>query len=201
MNTAVSRLRKSMSLERKLEDRNIEKAFNKSMGGLIDSLPAINKSRKRESDSKNRYAILQKASELLQSKKLSLLDVGIIESRLNKGQELSKTHIAALGLNDLQKGFEDLTSGVLKVDQANEKGESLRAEREPDSISANKQIGDYSFINLKGDNITVSRAEILRAVGKAFKVEKLDLVTAGQVEYRLNHAGKLSDDILRYLFE
>ncbi len=199
----VFKIRKSMSLEQKLEDRVLEKSFNQTMGDLADKLPAIKKSRKRESENKNRYTILQKASELLQSKKLSIVDCGIIESRLNKGLPLSKAHIAALGLNDLKKGFEDLPieSGFLKIDQAGGKGEGQRAERIADSLSAHKQIGDYSFINLKGDNITVSRAEILRAASKAFRAGRIDLVTSGQVEYRLNHNGKLSDSVLRYLFE
>ncbi len=183
----VFKIRKSMSLE----DRELERSFNKSMSGLADKLPAINKSRKRESENKNRYTILQKASELLQSKKLSLLDVGVIESRLNKSLPLSKAHIAALGLNDLKKGFENLP----------EKGESQRVEREPDSLSAHSQAGEYEFINISGQTIKVRKAEILRKTGEAVKAGKIDVIEGGIIEYRLNRNGKIPDHVLRYLFE
>ena len=215
MKTAeVFKIRKSMSLEQKLEDRVLEKAFNSTMGDLADKLPTIKKSMQAKSEKDQKNMILQKSFELLKEQKLSIIDCGIIESRLNKGQELSKAHRDILGLDVLKKSDSDIidsfhlpkkpvTSGMLEIDQVDEieKLEDQGIEREADFLSAHKQIGDYSFINIKGDTITVSRAEILRAVGKAFKAGKLDLVTAGQVEYRLNHGGKLSDSILRYLFE
>ncbi len=57
----------------------------------------------------------------------------------------------------------------------------------------------------KGNNInkpiTVNRSEILRKVGQAVKLKKLNIFDAGKIEYRLNHGGLISDSVLRYLFE
>ncbi len=209
MKAEVFKIRKSMSLEDRLENRILEKSFNQTMGNLAESLPAIKKSLKTESEKDQKNMILQKSFELLKEQKLSIIDCGIIESRLNKGLPLSKAHIAALGLNDLQKGFENLptkkpvTSGVLKIDQANEieKMEDQGIEREPDSLSAYSQAGDYEFINISGQTIKVRKAEILRKTGEAVKAGKIDVIEGGIIEYRLNRNGKIPDHVLRYLFE
>ena len=155
-------------------------------------------------------AILNKIVKLVREGKLDLLDAGVIEGRLNKGIDLSPEHYRALGLDYLLKGSHEeqlkpfsrpVGNKALRVNQADPRKEAARAERAPDSLSAHKQSGIYEFHSMKtGVSQTVGGVEILKAVERAVAAGSCDLATAGQIEYRINHGGKIPESALRDLF-
>ncbi len=189
-----------------IADKELEERVDASIAEFQSALDNLEKSETRTHHKQRRQRveitpirfdraeILQKTSELVKAGEMSLLTAGIIERRLNRGEQLSSDMIRAL----------DLDPEVLKKSIENERAIAADVKQKMSALSPQRmQPGDrYSFQSTKSGNVvTVSKSDILRAVRKAVRAGTCDLREAGVIESRVNKNVKIDASTLRALFE
>ena len=193
--------------ERKAE-KFIGKHFNSKadrelMGTLDTSLG--------EMKTEIKSTVLERVREAIQKGKMSLLDAGICEHRVNMGKSLDAEHYRQLGMkvpeplskSSMSEQMEPfgvpVGSGNLAVNQP--AGGVASQETTRATPGAEPQQRQWSFTpTASGREVRVTSLEVLHASHKAILAGKQSTVEGGVLEQKVNRGAAISEEELRRLF-
>ena len=194
----------------RVNEENMDRALELSLKDLRKNL---GKPGGVASEKVNKIELLAKARAAFREGKLSLLEAGNLESRLNKGLSLKSEHRVALGLGPakiegLESPRQSSPAARMSSQGAGQPGGSAAQIPTGTPLQENatvtamlaKEKMIQTFQNMAGVVIKVSGSEILAKVRELVKKGAMTLTRAGDLERMVNTGAPVRPEVLRELF-
>ena len=199
----------------RIDDTTLDRALELSLKDLRENL----KPGKESAGEKiGKVELLLKARTAFREGKISLVEAGNIEGRINKGRALESKHMAILGLKpgDKIQGLEEpaISSVASRMGEKAPPG-SAPAGKPVTQIGAWTPAPDvnpivaemnrgqtllHNFQQPDNSVMTVSGSEILRRCAELVKSNKMSLMRAGDIERMTNSGLPIRPEVLREIF-
>lgn len=191
----------------KITDQTLDKALDLALNGLRKNLEAPGEN---SAGMVSKTEILLKAQVAFREGKISLLESGNLENRINKGLSLKTEHMAILGLKpgDKIEGLREPTNSNVSSRMGGSAGKLAMETGAPspggnsiiESMAAGQRM-THNFQSADGTVHVVSGAEILRRCQVLVKKGMLTLTRAADLERLINSGLPIRPGVLREIFE